>query len=599
MVILFCNLVPIWGISQKIGLADMMLESKLHKRWLNCKSTELDLLAENPTQPNKCYKWSERAYGTSAYIEIAHNTAEMGIQKVKPDKTYWYKCERFNNGQCSGPVDMVWYFKVYVVEEVHLISLVLNGESVYDLNSGVNPSVPPETMDEYNDYLLQGNFTIGDILELPKDLSMLPVSLHYSTNIGQSIPDLNPSIEDWALKKDGLIPQVQQDGIHKEYILTITAECCGIISNEFKVLVKRLWIEKFSHPTINSASKWLVVVNDPVNCEASAANTIHHFEWYPYYKGWTFEDNISNSPIWNNLKFKPKNGKMPESNSDFGSKFGTILLKCSDKNGNVMGVMSSKEIKNTISSEPFNMFDKWRPMNSSKAKVFFHKNDEILDNIPSLKSPPPGVPASVFKPKLWLFYWRDIVKKSNYIKVVRYDEETDPDYLANTPRPRRESFTFPVFSNQSTFVVNKVANVPINVKTTIKYLEGIEAFYSVINHESWHADFINDVHWKNGYVPNKDLEIILIAKKIQQYAGDFYNDEWEDMNPPFSSLKDDYYDPNETTIGGKYEEMFANGRVKILEEGGLFKSLNNQDWSYDKFMNTQGYKGNQGKQWNK
>lgn len=362
----------------------MLLESMLHKRWLNCKSTKLDLVAESPAQANKCYKWSARAFGTSTYVEIAHNTPEMGKQSVAPIKTYWYKCERFNNGQCSGQPEMVWYFKVYVVEAVQLTSLVLNGEYVYDLNSGIIPSIPPETMDEYNDYRLSGELTIGDIVELPKDLSMLSVNLHFITDIGQNIPDSYPRIEDRSLRSEGFFPFVQQDGLSKEYLLKIKAECCGLVSNEFKVKVKRLWIEKFSHPTINSASKWHVVVNDPVNCEASAANTIHHFEWYPYYKGWTFEDNISNTSIWNNLKFKPANGVMPKSNSEFGDKYGAILLKCSDKKGNVMGVMSSKEIINDISSDVFNMFDKWRPMNSNKAKIFFHKNDLIKDDDPTL-----------------------------------------------------------------------------------------------------------------------------------------------------------------------------------------------------------------------
>ncbi len=92
-------------------------------------------------------------------------------------------------------------------------------------------------------------------------------------------------------------------------------------------------------------------------------------------------------------------------------------------------------------------------------------------------------------------------------------------------------------------------------------------------------------------------KILKIEKKIQPYLGDYYNDNWEKVHAPFSIINDDYYDPNELTVGGKYDEENARGKVKVNEEGGLYKSLNNLDWSYDKLMNTQGYKGNQGKQW--
>ena len=328
IVYLFYNIIPTFGISQ-IPLADMTLEYKLHKRWLNCKSTKLDLVAESPAQPNKCYKWSERAYGSSTYIEIAHNMPEMGKQSVAPIKTYWYKCERFNNGQCSGQVDKVWYFKVYVVESIQLTSLVLNDELVYDLNSGISPSIPPETMDEYNDYRLQGNFTIGDILELPKDLQMLPVSIHYSTNIGQTIPDLLPNIEDWALKAKGLFPQVQQDDISKEYLLSIKAECCGMMSNEFKVKVKRLWIEEFKAPYSNE--NWNVVLDDFVKDSLSATQSCNSFKW-SFYKKWGNPENNNNrsgDDMFIN-RIKVISGPI---NSDFGNKYGTIILECLTSRG--------------------------------------------------------------------------------------------------------------------------------------------------------------------------------------------------------------------------------------------------------------------------
>ncbi|MFN8278717.1 MAG: hypothetical protein U0V49_00385 [Saprospiraceae bacterium] len=578
------------GISQKIPLADMLLESMLHKRWLNCKSTKLDLVAESPAQANKCYKWSARAFGTSTYVEIAHNTPEMGKQSVAPIKTYWYKCERFNNGQCSGQPEMVWYFKVYVVEAVQLTSLVLNGEYVYDLNSGIIPSIPPETMDEYNDYRLSGELTIGDIVELPKDLSMLSVNLHFITDIGQNIPDSYPRIEDRSLRSEGFFPFVQQDGLSKEYLLKIKAECCGLVSNEFKVKVKRLWIEKFSHPTINSASKWHVVVNDPVNCEASAANTIHHFEWYPYYKGWTFEDNISNTSIWNNLKFKPANGVMPKSNSEFGDKYGAILLKCSDKKGNVMGVMSSKEIINDISSDVFNMFDKWRPMNSNKAKIFFHKNDLIKDDDPTLN----GDEHDFGNIPQWLYYWRNDVQRSAHIKKVRWIDN-QPGFFAYTGRPDRAGIT-PArigykFTPMTTNVQDKVGNSKILIAGN--NLTGIYAFYSVMVHESWHADFITE-RWKNGYDPQNDAEPTLkTSKLLKPIYGDYYPDSWE--SNPFSKLIDDYYG-NSGSIGNKYEEMMGNKAEKESFLNGKTEYSKSYDWSFEKNPLLSDY---QGKQWNK
>ncbi len=97
----------------------------------------------------------------------------------------------------------------------------------------------------------------------------------------------------------------------------------------------------------------------------------------------------------------------------------------------------------------------------------------------------------------------------------------------------------------------------------------------------------------------KKILKLKIEKKIQPYLGDYYNDNWEKFNPPFSIINDDYYDSNELTVGGKYEEDNARGKVKVNEEGGLYKSLNNLDWSYDKYIGTNGYRGNQGKQWNK
>ena len=64
-----------------------------------------------------------------------------------------------NQRWCGTSKCMLW-------KELHWF--FLNGEYVYDLNSGIIPSIPPETMDEYNDYRLSGELTIGDIVELPK-----------------------------------------------------------------------------------------------------------------------------------------------------------------------------------------------------------------------------------------------------------------------------------------------------------------------------------------------------------------------------------------------------------------------------------------------
>ncbi len=68
-------------------------------------------------------------------------------------------------------------------------------------------------MDAHNDYTMPGELTIVNIIELPKDLSMLSVNLHFTTHIGQNIPDSYLGIEDRSLRSEGFFPFVQQDGL--------------------------------------------------------------------------------------------------------------------------------------------------------------------------------------------------------------------------------------------------------------------------------------------------------------------------------------------------------------------------------------------------
>ncbi len=343
------------------------------------------------------------------------------------------------------------------------------------------------------------------------------------------------------------------------------------------------------------------MVNDPVNCEASAANTIHQFEWYPYYKGWTFEDNIGTSKILNNLKFKPAEGKMPESNSDFGDKYGTILLKCTDKKGNVMGVMSSLEIKNEISSDPFNMFNRWRPMNSNKAKVFFHKNDEIIDDDPLINGGSYTINSGLMPQ--WLYYWRQVIPRSKHIAKVRWSKNI-PGSFAGTGRPSRVGLSpakiGTTFTPATTSVQDEVGNseIPIRQNSSTKYkVTGIYAVYATMIHESWHADFIVE-RWPNGYDPSNDKEETgLHSKSGQNVYGDYYPDSpWEKESKDGFRIDVDDYFGRAGSVGFNYEELKADNQELDKYERGVIEYSKSLDWSYEKDLTKSLY---QGKQWNK
>ena len=80
----------------------------------------------------------------------------------------------------------------------------------------------------------------------------------------------------------------------------------------------------------------------------------------------------------------------------------------------------------------------------------------------------------------------------------------------------------------TTNVQDKVGNSKILIAGN--NLTGIYAFYSVMVHESWHADFITE-RWKNGYDPQNDAEPTLkTSKLLKPIYGDYYPDSWE-SNP--------------------------------------------------------------------
>lgn len=572
--------------AEPIQLTNLTFSGKEHIRWLICMNDELTLKPlENKT--DFCYEWYEKPVGASNYVFL-NNTYEIVIN---PLITTYYRVDK---KECDGNnILFSWYFKVYVVTSID----IHEKDNITECMEGSNISII-------------GSINCQHCEEVSTKMS--EILLEYKTDASYNFPADELKIELGKFKTTMAkeITPERQKIADKMYLLKIKAflglKPVGIcFSNEISINIKRLWIEKFTHHNSPVPDDWHVVINEAVDCKAFATDDCFEFKWSPLYSIWKFTNNISNNREINNLIFLPNyknSGKMPNKNIDLGPTNGIIVLECRIKGGKKIGTISSKFLVNV--GQEINQLDpdiKYSTMNENKrAKVFFKRGDEIPEDkgVGNLDKPIP----------LWLYYWRDQIPKSKFIKLILKDYENSAEH-AYTGRPIRdalspkEGHTF----NEQTTSVKLYVGLELFVKNgnTVPPT-GIHSFYCVIAHESFHADFIAN-RWINGYHRSLDMD-----SPHEIAPGDYYPDTWESQRRPvvlakypFLNTYDDFYsytyanntNPNWTlsgSIGWHYEEDSANVKAKDAEK--IKYEVDKFDWSYEKDPKLSKL---QGKQWNK
>lgn len=571
--------------AQAKQLADLEIDGKMHQRWYLCKDMSVLLKPSEAEISDKCYKWYGKPFqGVYAFIKDSYSL------NCTPNVTYFYKCERYPDETCgSGTPEAVWYYKVLVIEGIEIWYLELNDEIMIDQKS--NPPIMHaalETMDEYSDYTIQGELKGVNLTDFDSKDSI--VMIKYITDIGQVIPQSKSTAMTSQFIYSGKIAQVQQDGISKQYNLQIQANICNFESNVIDISVKRLWIEKFRHSKSSDLNSWNIVINDPIEFDVQATNLCSDFKW-ELPSGFIFPLKNNFQKSGNSIEITLDKDNMPKKNLEFGQKNGVVLVQCLYRNM-AIGVYSSSDFQSN-SNLNFRIMSK-----EMNATVFYHKDELITED----KGNAPRVPDKIPN---WLYYWRQFVPRHQNIILVKY-YTGQISQSAFTGRPDRKSIPNS-FSFLMTTSVKQVASEkqPIRKKegTTHGYLYGIDAFYLVLAHESFHSKFMKEEQWPQGYDETLDSDC------TNHLIGDYYRDSWEDnfndkMKYPFSSISDDYYSFEKVynnclnpknkslTVGYKYEEaMGMEEEWKASQNGKDHYKIHAQDWSYDRTNKFQG------KQW--
>lgn len=586
--LLLTMLIPLTPSAQN-RLSDKVLDNQLHQRWLTCKETEVELVMDPTKLDDRCYRWYSRSYGQQNYSIMSNKDSKM---TVNPTRTQWYKCERLlkEDGQCGGPIEEVKYFKIYVAEGPDLSEMFLNGEKIYTRNQGTIGN--PETMDEFVEYDLTGGVILYDYSDLDdKDLDHLKVQVHFTSSNGE----INVSYT--SIPKNGFqflidqnmvqIPHVRQDGESKDYTLKIQAEYCGMMSEEIKIKVKRLWIDKFEHK--NAPSNFMVVLDLPIEFKAySTLNHCSNFE-YKFVKFWGDPENNKqkegNDMIIKSETVYSNNG--PLKNSDFGSMHGDLLLKC---NYSVNGIMHKLNVTNnpvkyvfTIGGKKYTIPAITRYMsekNQDKVLVFFNKFRIFYPETISRKNKVPN----------WYYYWARSGRLSAHIQDFNDNNYNINNYQNGTTywAETEHNYFLPsgIFTN--VLVIYDEASIQDNYSPA----KGIHCFNSTIFHEYEHVVIRKEQFPSFFYDSNDDKD------------NDKYNDIWEETNPDakrygFKVRSDiipdviDKYSEANNSNGWRYEEDRCRSVQKKSYENGDCDDYDNKDWSYS--MTTY----DQGKNWKK
>ncbi|MBK8242608.1 MAG: hypothetical protein IPK88_04215 [Saprospiraceae bacterium] len=568
-----------------IQLTDLILETKLYSRWLICQNDDIQLKPLEAEVSGKCYRWYKKNTN-GIFIDYNKKTYEISEH---PNITSWYRVDLMDCNS-TGPIKS-WYIKVYVATSISIMES--DGKT--------------ECMDEFSQIKIIGQVNCVDYNEV-STMEMDVISIEAQFIPDQSIPLPSEKVAitygKFKMKTPFKVPQITP-GKGKSYILKNRAIFGDCISNTVDINVYRLWIEEFNNMNSNDKPMWNVVVNNSqpndskVHCLAQATSIITEFEWLPWSDLWEFTNNKSSSKILDNLNFLPANGKMPDLNDYFGTNTGEILLVAKDPIGNLYRVSSSDISSKKISSKNGDKYENWRYMdNNKKARVFFHKDDRIVEFEGNTPRNPLTIPQ-------WLYYWRQCIKTPypKYVKFIKFEEGNDepPAYFG---LPRRD-ISQVVTTLENRIVVKQITSEKAKIRnkmwTSIAYAYGIEAFYIFLSHELEHARLMNEEIWPNGFNQTEDLDITTLN------IGDYYNDIWETKNRSpdykFSKKYDDYYkhellfkqfknpDQKILSVGYKYEETIgftAEYNAKDKMEGDT-KYL---DWSFDRkgFYNSKQWK---------
>lgn len=548
--------------AQAKQLADLEIDGKMHQRWYLCKDMSVLLKPSEAEISDKCYKWYGKPFqGVYAFIKNSYSL------NCTPNVTYFYKCERYPDETCgSGTPEAVWYFKVLVIEGIKIWYLGLNNEVMMDQKSNPPFTAPDiETMDEYSDYVIQGDLVgvnLGDF-----DLRDSIVSLSLTTDIGQIIPGAKMPARTSQFGYKGIIPQVQQDGISKQYNLKIQAKICNFESNVIDISVKRLWIEKFKNQF--SKSNWYIVVGDPIIYKTQAIKELTNFKWY-FPKKWGEPENndkVEGNDMWIN----PWNQSLtPLENDDYGSRYGTIVVECKNRRGIKLSVSSAPIFDINLNAGLLKFKIRMRFMGTDQARLFYHKYG------------PYGNPSSIIPN--WFHFWavNRLAYNINAYQEVNWDFQV-PGKFAKT----EIHYGNQLLSRLTLYNLCSTKN-----KITINNAEGIHCFNSTMWHEFKHLSMANDF-WPNGYdylgnPPTNDKD------------RDLYPDDWEsDSNGgqkfKFNIGPDDRIPWEMGTSGYDYEENSCHEVEKFKYQNGECNDFDLMDWSYDRGVNVQFIF--QGKQW--
>jgi hypothetical protein len=557
--------------AQAKQLADLEIDGKMHQRWYLCKDMSVLLKPSEAEISDKCYKWYGKPFqGVYAFIKDSYSL------NCTPNVTYFYKCERYPDETCgSGTPEAVWYFKVLVIEGIKIWYLGLNNEVMMDQKSNPPFTAPDiETMDEYSDYVIQGDLVGVNLVDF--DLRDSIVSLSLTTDIGQIIPGAKMPARTSQFGYKGIIPQVQQDGISKQYNLKIQAKICNFESNVIDISVKRLWIEKFQHE--KAPHNFKIVLDDDIHFSANATNKCSSFKWN-FTKFWKEPEN--NTGIsGTQMIINPRKVKEIITNQSLGDTYGNLILQCKFRGQDLKVALSP--IRITIPFINFHVDLIRFQQENLKVKVFFHKHDIHFSNY---KDPS----TSILIPN-WFRYWvgggcaHHLWDFGNKI----YNKNSDPKFIY---------YAYTSWYIANTLPPTNVNDLTIFDEATFHDPEsgawGIHAFNAVIWHEYEHVAIKNEQWPGNIYDSSLDVD------------NDYYNDNWEKSKKGRSlgfkvrNISDDLMDkyvPGSNSNGEIYEEKRCRDLQKLKYMNGECNNYDNIDWSYERDVN----KANaQGKNWSK
>ncbi len=554
-------------------LDDKVLDGQMHQRWLICKGNSVELILDPVPSPAHCYKWFRRDQPGQSFTLLPDDGSRI---TVIPARTIWYRCERYlrtSPSQCAGTPDKILYFKVYVIEEPDLASVQFNGEWIYKRDQGILGQ--PETMDEYITYYIDGGPTIYHMDDLdPMEIKKLQINIHFTTSNNQFTSTLTKAtgsdLQFYITQKEAPIPQVIQDGVSKEYELSIRLEHCGLLSPEVKIKIKRLWIEEFSKTSAPDPYKFMVPIDENINYKAHATIGCNQFQW-KYYNQWPLSDQgLGHHKEGTN--FKIKSTEIPDSRStkyySYGNKHGTLTLTCNYQKINLSKTLSvsSFPIVKFLGYPPY-IHIPMRAMGDYRSHVFYQKDD--LNT--TTGNPQTATPN-------WFYYWSKFTEAPPASKFLHYNSAFPSLWALTNINTDFSGYTeiYDRASRDNDFTSS----------------HGIHCFHEVLVHENWHYEFFRRIWTEYGpgyFDPTLDTD------------GDLYPDEWERnsdeakkngfkvrqlINP---DTRDMFNPLNPNSNGTKYEELNAKQKeIELKQNESELKKFDAMDWSYDKLNLYQG-----------